>query len=37
VPFACEDCHDESDCDDCICPICYPEDIQSDDELDESV
>lgn len=37
VPFACEDCHDESDCDDCICPICYPEDIQADDELDESV
>lgn len=37
VPFACEDCHDESDCDDCICPFCYPEDIQPDDELGERV
>lgn len=37
IPIACEDCHDESECDDCTCPMCYPEDIQSDDELDESV
>jgi hypothetical protein len=35
VPFACEDCHDESDCDDCICPICYPEDIEAGSELNE--
>lgn len=35
VPFACEDCHDESDCDDCICPICYPEDTEAVSELNE--
>ena len=35
VPFACEDCHDETDCDDCICPICYPEDIEAGSELNE--